>query len=153
MPSFSAPGGRSWTSAGVSANHTDVVAFRKIKQKFSQPADYAICEIVDEEGYLQMYDDIIVGGRDLYDGKIIRDMEGRVGYVSQYEKEEKDREITVFDFLAEEFVRLQTENEAVCKEMETNFDDMEFLLEKYQQLLDEFTPSMGITMKAISKSS
>lgn len=79
----------------------------------------------------------------LYDGKIIRELEGRVGYVSQYEKEEKDREITVFDFLAEDFVRLQKENEDVCKEMETNFDDMEALLEKYQLLLDEFTAIDG----------
>ena len=79
----------------------------------------------------------------LYDGKIIRDVEGRVGYVSQYEKEEKDRDITVFDFLAEDFVRIQKENEAVCKEMETNFDDMEVLLEKYQKLLDEFTAIDG----------
>lgn len=58
--------------AGVYIRSGNSVAFRKIKQKFSQPADYAICEIVDEDGYLQMYDDIIVGGRDLYDGKIIR---------------------------------------------------------------------------------
>lgn len=79
----------------------------------------------------------------LYDGKITRDVEGRVGYVSQYEKEEKDREITVFDFLAEEFVRLQKENEEVCKEMETNFDEMEMLLEKYQAILDEFTAIDG----------
>lgn len=79
----------------------------------------------------------------MYDGKITRDFEGRVGYVSQYEKEEKDREITVFDFLAEDFIRIQKENEAVCKEMETNFDEMEALLEKYQQLLDEFTAIDG----------
>ena len=79
----------------------------------------------------------------MYDGKIIRDMDGRIGYVSQYEKEEKDRSITVFDFLSEEFVRLQKENEAVCKEMETNFDDMEALLEKYQTLLDEYTAIDG----------
>lgn len=79
----------------------------------------------------------------LYDGKITRDLEGRVGYVSQYEKEEKDREITVFDFLAEDFVRIQEENEAVCKEMETNFDEMEALLEKYQALLDEFAAIDG----------
>lgn len=57
---------------GVYIRSGNSVAFRKIKQQFSQPADYAICEIVDEDGYLQMYDDIIVGGRDLYDGKIIR---------------------------------------------------------------------------------
>ena len=79
----------------------------------------------------------------LYDGKIIREMEGRVGYVSQYEKEEKDREITVFDFLAEDFVRLQKENEAVCKEMETNFDDMEALLEKFQNIMDEYAAIDG----------
>ena len=79
----------------------------------------------------------------MYDGKIIRQMEGRVGYVSQYEKEEKDREISVFEFLSENFVRIQKENEAVCKEMETNFEDMEALLEKYQALLDEFTAIDG----------
>ncbi|MBR2045339.1 MAG: ABC-F family ATP-binding cassette domain-containing protein [Agathobacter sp.] len=79
----------------------------------------------------------------MYDGKIIREMEGRVGYVSQYEKEEKDRNVTVFNFLSEDFVRLQQENEAVCKEMETNFDDMEALLEKYQMLLDEYTAIDG----------
>lgn len=79
----------------------------------------------------------------LYDGKIIREMEGRVGYVSQYEKEEKDRDITVFEFLSEDFVRIQKENEAVCKEMETNFDEMEALLEKYQMLLDEFAAIDG----------
>ena len=79
----------------------------------------------------------------LYDGKIIREMNGRVGYVSQYEKEEKDREITVFDFLSEDFVEIQQATEAVCKEMETNFDEMEALLEKYQSLLDEFTAIDG----------
>ena len=94
-------------------------------------------------GKTTLVDILLNDDKYLYDGKIIRDMEGRVGYVSQYEKEEKDREITVFDFLAEDFVRIQAENEAVCKEMETNFEDMENLLEKYQQLLDEFTAIDG----------
>lgn len=57
--------------AGVYIRSGNVVAFRKIEQQYSQPADYAICKIINEDGYLQMYDDIIVGGRDLYDGKII----------------------------------------------------------------------------------
>lgn len=56
---------------GVYIRSGNVVAFRKIEQQYSQPADYAICKIINEDGYLQMYDDIIVGGRDLYDGKII----------------------------------------------------------------------------------
>ena len=94
-------------------------------------------------GKTTLVDILLHDDKYLYDGKIIREMEGRVGYVSQYEKEEKDREITVFDFLAEDFVRIQKENEAVCKEMETNFDEMETLLEKFQMLLDEFTAIDG----------
>ena len=43
----------------------------------------------------------------LYDGKITRELNGRIGYVSQFEKAEKERDITVFDFLAEDFVQLQ----------------------------------------------
>lgn len=57
---------------GVYIRSGNVVAFRRVKQQYSQPADYVICEIIEEDGYLQMYDDIIVGGRDLYDGKILR---------------------------------------------------------------------------------
>ena len=94
-------------------------------------------------GKTTLVDILLNDDKYLYDGKIIREMEGRVGYVSQYEKEEKDRNITVFDFLAEDFVRIQKENEAVCKEMETNFDDMEALLEKFQVLLDEYTAIDG----------
>ena len=72
----------------------------------------------------------------LYDGKITRDLNGRIGYVSQFEKAEKERDISVFDFLAEDFVVLQKSMEDVCKEMETadNFDD---LMERYQQIMDE----------------
>lgn len=81
----------------------------------------------------------------MYDGKILRDIQGRYGYVSQHEKVAVEGETpqTVYEFLSEEFVRLQAENEAVCKEMETNFDDTEALLEKYQNLLDECTAIDG----------
>ncbi len=72
----------------------------------------------------------------LYDGKILRDFGGRIGYVSQFEKEEKERDISVFDFLAEDFVRLQASMEMVCREMETA-EDIEPLMEQYQQILDE----------------
>lgn len=58
--------------AGVYVRSGNVVSFKKIKQVFSDPADYVICEQSDESGYLRMYDDIIVGGKNLYDGKIIR---------------------------------------------------------------------------------
>ena len=57
--------------AGVYIRSGNVVAFRKIKQLYSGTADYAICAEMNEDGYLRMYDDIIVGGKGLYDGKII----------------------------------------------------------------------------------
>ena len=72
----------------------------------------------------------------LYEGKVKRNIEGRIGYVSQFEKAEKERDITVFDFLAEDFVQLQAEMEAVCAEMETA-EDFDTLMERYQQILDE----------------
>lgn len=56
---------------GVYIRSGNVVAFRRIKQQYSQPADYVICEVIEKKGYLQMYDDIVIGGKGLYDGKII----------------------------------------------------------------------------------
>ena len=58
--------------AGVYVRSGNVASFRRIKQIYSDPADYVICEEVAEKGYLKLYDDIIVGGKGLYDGKIIR---------------------------------------------------------------------------------
>lgn len=57
--------------AGVYIRSGNVAAFRKIDQLYSEPADYVICKIKDESGYLQLYDDIIVSGKGLYDGKAI----------------------------------------------------------------------------------
>ncbi len=72
----------------------------------------------------------------LYEGKIIRGIEGRIGYTSQFDRSEKERDMTSFEFLAEDFVKLQEEMEAVCREMETG-EDMEALMERYQSILDE----------------
>ena len=72
----------------------------------------------------------------MYDGKIIRDIEGRFGYTSQFDRAEKEQEMTVFEFLAEDFVKLQQDMEDVCREMETA-EDMDALMERYQQILDE----------------
>lgn len=57
--------------AGVYIRSGNVATFRKINQLYSEPADYVICEVTDESGYLQLYDDIIVSGKGLYDGKTI----------------------------------------------------------------------------------
>ncbi|MBQ1951060.1 MAG: hypothetical protein II363_05665 [Clostridia bacterium] len=58
--------------AGVFVRSGNSAAFRLIEQQYSEPADYVICEEINQSGYLQLYDDVIVGGKGLYDGKIIR---------------------------------------------------------------------------------
>lgn len=58
--------------AGVYVRVGNIASFRKIKQLYSEAADYVICEPVEnDDTYLRLYDDIIVGGRGLYDGKIV----------------------------------------------------------------------------------
>ena len=78
----------------------------------------------------------------LYDGKIIMDDNLRIGYVSQVAKQEKEQDITVFDFLSEEFVRNQQENARLCEEM-ANADDLEEVFDRYQHVLDEFQAMDG----------
>ncbi|MBE5962039.1 MAG: ABC-F family ATP-binding cassette domain-containing protein [Lachnospiraceae bacterium] len=87
--------------------------------------------------------DIIMKPDDyMYDGKIIIDPSCRIGYVSQFSQEEKTKDITVFDYIAEEFVRIQTEMNDICTQMETA-SDLEPLLERYQETLDAFSAIGG----------
>lgn len=55
---------------GVFILNGSVVNFRKINLIHTEE-DYAIAENVKEAGYLKLFDNVIVGGKDLYDGKII----------------------------------------------------------------------------------
>ncbi len=73
----------------------------------------------------------------LYDGKLEVDPNCRIGYVSQFSQLDTRKEMTVFEFIAEEFIKLQGEIDAICTEMETS-TDLEPLLEKYQDALDAF---------------
>lgn len=72
----------------------------------------------------------------LFDGKLLRENVGRIGYVSQFASREKGRDVTVFDYLSGDFVKLQGETEDVCAQM-GEAEDLDALLEKYQILLDE----------------
>ena len=78
----------------------------------------------------------------LYDGKIEKDAIGRIGYVSQYTKGEKDLEITVYDFLSAKFVRMQEEIADVCAKM-GEAEDLDAIFAVYQDLLDEFQSMDG----------
>lgn len=78
----------------------------------------------------------------LYDGKIMKEEHLRMGYVSQVSKSNKEKEITVFDFLSEDFVKNQEENARLCEEMATA-EDLDAVYEEYQKVLDEFQAMDG----------
>lgn len=56
---------------GVYVASGDTCVFRRIEILHSEP-DYVICKETDQDGYLKLYDDIIVEGKGLYDGKTVR---------------------------------------------------------------------------------
>ena len=73
----------------------------------------------------------------MYDGSLEIDPNCRIGYVSQFNEDDKNEELTVFDYLAEEFIKLQKEIDDICNEMGTT-SDLDSLLIKYQEALDAF---------------
>ncbi len=78
----------------------------------------------------------------MFDGKIEKDPNCRIGYVSQFSQLDNTKDITVFEYIAEEFIKLQSELTAICIEMETS-SDLDPLLEKYQHTLDAFSAIGG----------
>ena len=93
-------------------------------------------------GKTTLVDMIIHPDNYLYDGKIIRDESCRIGYVSQFSKNEKNQEISVFGFLSEVFVKNQEETAKVCEEMASS-ENLDAVFETYQKLLDEFQAMDG----------
>ncbi|WP_308639926.1 ABC-F family ATP-binding cassette domain-containing protein [Paenibacillus silvisoli] len=73
--------------------------------------------------------------RYLYDGKVEIEPGCTIGYVSQFSELDNTKETTVFEYIAERFIKLQDEIQSICTEMETS-SDLEPLLEKYQFALD-----------------
>lgn len=59
------------TTVGVFIRDGIVVKFKKVRQVLSQEDYTLVADTSDLEGYLSLYDNIIVEGRDLHDGKII----------------------------------------------------------------------------------
>lgn len=75
--------------------------------------------------------------RYLFEGKLEIDPSCKIGLVSQFPQFDKTKETTVFEYIGEEFMKLQDEITAICTEMETS-SDLDSLLEKYQLALDAF---------------
>ena len=83
----------------------------------------------------------------MFDGKLEMDPNCRIGYVSQFSQLDKTKETTVFEYIGEEFIKLQNEITSICTEMETS-SDIDTLLKKYQQALDSLDAIVGMISKA-----
>ncbi|WP_270940626.1 ABC-F family ATP-binding cassette domain-containing protein [Romboutsia lituseburensis] len=88
-------------------------------------------------GKSTLIDIIMDPERYMFDGNLEMDQNCRIGYVSQFSQLEKTKETTVFEYIAEEFIKLQEKIASICTEMETS-SDIETLLEQYQEALDAF---------------
>ncbi|MDH8676992.1 ATP-binding cassette domain-containing protein [Fusibacter bizertensis] len=88
-------------------------------------------------GKSTLVDIIMDPERYMYDGKLEIDPQCRIGYISQFLQVNKNNQTTVFDYIAERFLKLQAEIDKICTEMETS-PEIDTLLEKYQQVLDDF---------------
>ena len=71
-----------------------------------------------------------------YEGRLVMEDVGRIGYVSQFAQRDKEQTDTVLEYLSRDFAELEQRINAVCEEMETG-ENLEALMEQYQQLLDE----------------
>lgn len=80
--------------------------------------------------------------RYLFEGKLEIDPDCRIGYVSQFSQIDKTKEITVYEYIGEEFIKIQDEITALYAEMATS-SDMESLMEKVQSALDAFESMNG----------
>lgn len=72
----------------------------------------------------------------LFDGKLVRENVGRIGYAAQFASRDKQIDLTVTEYLSQDFVQLQEKIDAVCEKMATE-EDLDPLMEEYQRLLDE----------------
>ena len=93
-------------------------------------------------GKSTLIDIIMDPERYMFEGKLEIDPNCRIGYVSQFSQVDKAKEITVFEYIAEPFIKLQDEIASLCSEM-GNSDNIETLLEKYQEALDAFEAING----------
>lgn len=73
--------------------------------------------------------------RYMFEGRLEIDPACKIGHVSQFSQLDKTKETTVFQYLGEDFIKIQNEIASICTEMEST-SDLDSLLEKYQLALD-----------------
>lgn len=92
---------------------------------------------ISGSGKSTLIDLIVDPEKYMFKGKIEKDLNCRIGYVSQFYEVDRTKELTTFEYIGGECIRLQNELASICVEMETS-SDIDILLEKYQQTSDAF---------------
>jgi len=75
--------------------------------------------------------------RYMYDGSVEMSPDLRMGYISQFLEKNKTTDMTVFQYIAEPFLKCQQDIDTLAHAMATA-TEIEPLLEKYQEALDTF---------------
>ncbi len=88
-------------------------------------------------GKSTLMDIIMNPEKHMFDGKLHMEPNCRIGYVSQFSDLDKTKETTVFEYIGEEYIKLENEMASICAQMEES-PDFDILLEKYQNALDAF---------------
>lgn len=78
----------------------------------------------------------------LYDGKVIKDEDCRIGYAGQFALQDKEQKITVFDYLCLRFSEVQKRIEEICDKMAIS-EDLDIVYEEYQEALDLYESMDG----------
>ncbi len=78
----------------------------------------------------------------LYDGKIMFNNTNKIGFVSQFSQLVSQNDMTVFQYISEEFVKQEEKLNDFYKKME-NSVELEKILEDYQKELDEWNSIDG----------
>lgn len=78
----------------------------------------------------------------LYDGKIEIDNTDKIGYVSQFSQLDPKEDVTVFQYISEEFVKHERKIIDFCRAMETA-EELETIFLDYQRELDEWNAIDG----------
>ncbi|MBP2028390.1 ATP-binding cassette subfamily F protein 3 [Acetoanaerobium pronyense] len=88
-------------------------------------------------GKSTLIDMIIDSEKYLFDGSLIVEPDCKIGYVRQFYESDKNSSLTVFEYIAKDFINLESELLRISDEMVTS-SDLEPLLEKYQEISDAF---------------
>ena len=103
---------------------------------------------VSGSGKTTLIDIIMDPERYMYEGTLEIEAGLRIGYVSQFYEVDKNSKLTVFEYIAKDFIDLQNELMKISNEMATS-SDLEPLLEKYQITRDLFDAIGGDSFESI----